>query len=68
MEFIPITTYDNHALDFAAVDVGQHYCKVDLATSVPVMRMYFHGGVLDYVLFQTWVPRSTTEYILTLVR
>ncbi|GJJ78057.1 solute carrier family 31 (copper transporter), member 1 [Entomortierella parvispora] len=28
----------------------------------PKMRMYFHTGFEDYVLFETWVPRSAGQY------
>lgn len=26
---------------------------------IPIMRMYFHSGQLDYILFKEWVPTST---------
>lgn len=29
----------------------------------PQMRMYFHTGIVDYILFQGWVPRTTGFYI-----
>ena len=28
----------------------------------PVMRMYFHAGFSDYLLFYKWVPRTSGEY------
>ncbi|KAJ3189877.1 hypothetical protein HDU85_000161 [Gaertneriomyces sp. JEL0708] len=31
----------------------------------PVMRMYFHTGFADYVLFKGWVPRNSVQYALT---
>ncbi|KAF9979092.1 hypothetical protein BGZ73_006329 [Actinomortierella ambigua] len=31
----------------------------------PAMRMYFHTGFADYVLFQTWVPRNVSQYVGT---
>jgi len=30
------------------------------------MKMYFHGGMTDFVLFDSWVPCSTGRYIGTL--
>ncbi|KAI8928923.1 Ctr copper transporter family-domain-containing protein [Entophlyctis helioformis] len=29
---------------------------------VPLMQMYFHTGIQDYVLFKSFVPRSTGQY------
>eukprot|EP01112_Ceratiomyxa_fruticulosa_P000161 TRINITY_DN1017_c0_g1_i3.p1 TRINITY_DN1017_c0_g1~~TRINITY_DN1017_c0_g1_i3.p1 ORF type:complete len:299 (-),score=36.25 TRINITY_DN1017_c0_g1_i3:138-1034(-) len=29
---------------------------------VPAMKMYFHLGIFDYVLFQSWVPRNNLAY------
>lgn len=31
----------------------------------PIMRMYFHTGIKDYVLFKEWVPTSTAGYVGT---
>jgi copper transporter 1 len=28
----------------------------------PQMKMFFHFGVVDYVLFETWIPRTSLEY------
>lgn len=33
----------------------------------PMMRMYFHASILDYVLFKEWVPRNDWQYSLTVV-
>ena len=33
----------------------------------PLMRMYFHTGFADYVLFHSWVPRNPTQYFFTLL-
>jgi len=33
--------------------------------AIPAMRMYFHYGILDYVLFQTWVPQTPVQYGFT---
>jgi len=29
----------------------------------PVMRMYFHTGYSDYILFESWVPRDLPSYV-----
>jgi len=31
----------------------------------PIMRMYFHTGFEDYVLFKDWVPRNRAQYVGT---
>lgn len=31
------------------------------------MRMYFHTGWRDYILFESWVPHSLTSYLLACV-
>lgn len=31
------------------------------------MKMYFHGGMTDYVLFDSWVPCSSGRYAGTLI-
>ncbi|KAL7747493.1 hypothetical protein RI367_007085 [Sorochytrium milnesiophthora] len=28
----------------------------------PAMKMYFHGGITDYLLFKMWVPRTDGQY------
>eukprot|EP01112_Ceratiomyxa_fruticulosa_P003253 TRINITY_DN1361_c0_g1_i1.p1 TRINITY_DN1361_c0_g1~~TRINITY_DN1361_c0_g1_i1.p1 ORF type:complete len:352 (+),score=44.55 TRINITY_DN1361_c0_g1_i1:158-1213(+) len=32
---------------------------------VPSMKMYFHLGIFDYILFRSWVPRSRLAYAAT---
>jgi len=32
---------------------------------IPVMRMYFHTGIVDYVLFKEWVPTTNASYALS---
>lgn len=31
----------------------------------PLMRMYFHWGMEDYVLWRSWVPRNKTQYFFS---
>jgi hypothetical protein len=38
---------------------------VNSAESGPIMRMYFHTGILDYVLFKNWVPDTNAYYAAT---
>lgn len=40
------------------------YCSTD-ASGIPEMRMYFHTGFVDYVLFYGWVPRTGVQYAFT---
>jgi copper transporter 1 len=46
------------------------YCYVEgdsseVDDSPPVMQMFFHQTIKDYVLFKFWVPYTLTQYILT---
>jgi len=34
----------------------------DESMVVPIMRMYFHTGIVEYVLFQGWVPTNAASY------
>jgi len=43
------------------------YCAVDGADSPPQMRMYFHTGFRDYVLFKEWVPTTGPQYASTVI-
>ncbi|GAM29479.1 hypothetical protein SAMD00019534_126550 [Acytostelium subglobosum LB1] len=38
------------------------YCSQPEGQKVPLMRMYFHTGILDYVLFKDWVPQNNGQY------
>jgi len=40
-------------------------CSYGGGTNMPPMRMYFHTGYLDYVLFEQWVPSNIGYYIAT---
>ncbi|KAF9425193.1 hypothetical protein BGZ94_007763 [Podila epigama] len=44
------------------------YCAAGVGSddmNPPAMRMFFHGGFADYVLFETWVPRNLSQYVGT---
>jgi len=40
------------------------YCSTAIS-GIPEMRMYFHSGIVDYVLFKGWVPRNGVQYAFT---
>jgi len=42
-------------------------CSVNSSTADPMMRMYLHWGIEDYVLFKGWVPTSSSQYFGTWV-
>lgn len=50
-------------------DSGLHemgaFCRENSEMLMPMMRMYFHTGISDIVLFYHWVPRTTGQYIAT---
>jgi hypothetical protein len=33
----------------------------------PIMKMFFHFGYVDYILFKQWVPRSPLQYWLSVL-
>jgi copper transporter 1 len=42
-------------------------CASSPGDEMPMMKMYFHDGILDYVLFKEWVPRNWWQYTLTII-
>jgi len=44
---------------------GWPICPGGSGQSEPIMRMYFHTGLEDYVLVKQWVPRTYAQYLLT---
>jgi hypothetical protein len=48
----------NPKLSFCAVTDNYSY-------GPPQMKMYFHVGFTDYILFDKWVPRTAVEYYLS---
>jgi len=34
---------------------------------IPLMQMYFHWGIYDYILFKTWVPYNGLTYGISLI-
>ena len=52
-------------------DVYTELCKepFEFCTSTlpaPAMKMYFHWGIRDYVLFESWVPTGVFTYFFAL--
>ncbi|TPX57709.1 hypothetical protein PhCBS80983_g03618 [Powellomyces hirtus] len=45
-----------------AATPGLSYCSSHSHDDPPVMQMFFHTGLADYVLFQKWVPRTPLQY------
>lgn len=44
------------------------YCQMNgNGDTPPQMRMYFHTGLSDYVLFKEWVPRNGGQYAGTFI-
>ncbi|KAJ3052027.1 hypothetical protein HK097_006976 [Rhizophlyctis rosea] len=39
------------------------FCSINSASDPVEMRMYFHTGIRDYILFFSWVPQNTAQYI-----
>ncbi|KYR00829.1 endosomal membrane protein [Tieghemostelium lacteum] len=42
--------------------VSSEFCSPPIKDQPPLMRMFFHTGFLDYVLFETWVPRTAGQF------
>ena len=40
------------------------YCKANPSspTFAPTMKMFFHTGLSEYILFKEWVPKSQTQF------
>ena len=46
------------------------FCSQDAVISPdapPTMKMFFHTGLADYVLFEGWVPRTGLQYTGTVI-
>lgn len=44
-----------------------YFCTREGASYDPPMRMYFHTGIDDMILFRGWVPSSTGNYIASIL-
>eukprot|EP01133_Synstelium_polycarpum_P001078 gene1078-1222_t len=42
--------------------LAENFCTPPVSKQTPMMRMFFHTGILDYVLFKDWVPRTNGQY------
>lgn len=49
----------------ATNDQFASYCDLDSHDFLPPMRMYFHTGQRDIILFRDWIPESTIGYVLS---
>lgn len=43
------------------------YCPSSSGTVIPQMQMFFHSGIVDYVLFEGFVPQTTGQYVGALI-
>ncbi|KAF2071248.1 hypothetical protein CYY_007430 [Polysphondylium violaceum] len=46
----------------AQSELSTTFCQLPVAEQTPLMRMFFHTGILDYVLFKTWIPRTPRQF------
>jgi copper transporter 1 len=46
---------------FTQTSFSKDYCELNI-DDPPVMRMYFHFGLKDYILFKDWVPTNDLQY------
>lgn len=42
-------------------------CSDSDGVIVPMMQMYFHWSIYDYILFKTWVPYNALTYAISLI-
>jgi len=42
-------------------------CKDSPGNVIPEMKMFFHFGIVDYILFESWVPYDELTYVISLV-
>ncbi|KYR01229.1 endosomal membrane protein [Tieghemostelium lacteum] len=42
--------------------ISSDFCSKPNSEASPLMQMFFHTGILDYILFKSWVPRTTREF------
>eukprot|EP01007_Sphenomonas_quadrangularis_P001681 NODE_271_length_1707_cov_132.750302_g199_i0.p1 GENE.NODE_271_length_1707_cov_132.750302_g199_i0~~NODE_271_length_1707_cov_132.750302_g199_i0.p1 ORF type:complete len:411 (-),score=36.14 NODE_271_length_1707_cov_132.750302_g199_i0:427-1659(-) len=45
---------------------GLSFCP-SISGALPLMQMYFHVGIRDFVLFKGWVPQTGGQYCLSLL-
>ncbi|KAJ3035191.1 hypothetical protein HDV00_004260 [Rhizophlyctis rosea] len=43
------------------------YCTASTASDPVEMRMYFHTGIRDYILFKEWVPNTSGQYVAAIM-
>jgi len=42
-------------------------CIAESGYSFPMMELYFHASLQDYVLFMGWIPQTPVEYFFTIL-
>lgn len=53
----------DHTTMCSTMETDLGYCLGSSYNLPPVMRMYFHTGERDYILFEGWVPEDRSEYV-----
>ncbi|TPX48790.1 hypothetical protein SeLEV6574_g01838 [Synchytrium endobioticum] len=49
--------------------MGSRLCNdgSDPSTQIPSMIMYFHTGLVEFILFKSWIPRTYWQYWLSML-
>jgi len=50
-----------------AIPTWSELCPSTVVDQPPIMKMYFHTGIVDYILFQSWVPRTDGQYAAAVI-
>jgi solute carrier family 31 (copper transporter), member 1 len=50
-----------------AANTSLPWCGNSNKLAPPTMKMFFHGGISDYLLFESWVPRTPFQYFLAIL-
>jgi len=48
--------------EMCALVPASSYCNIEDSDYPVVMRMYFHTGLREYILFEGWVPETEAEF------
>jgi copper transporter 1 len=67
MEMSECASFNQMCSSWNSFGNAEFYCGGSTANEnvIPMMKMYFHSGIVDYVLFQGWVPTKGWQYGLT---
>ncbi|EGC38675.1 hypothetical protein DICPUDRAFT_17426, partial [Dictyostelium purpureum] len=48
--------------NLAQSDLNGVFCEKSNSNASPIMKMFFHTGIIEYVLFKSWVPRTNGQF------